>query len=356
MPDYKIEVPIKLKGTGGKGIGKEMADAFSKQVKALTKGIGVGEAGAGGIGAIGKKAVGWLAIIALAIEGLSFMLKPVMSLFKMILMLLFLPLIPILKPVLTALKSFIDSIKKAETEAPQISTTGEPILDIPIVIANWALKIGYAIGDFLFQLGKGAFELGVRIGNWLYEKVITPAADFITGVILSVADWIADKIRIAWEFLSNVGEWLWDKIIFPAWNFLKDVGMWIWDQILFPAWNFLKDVGKWVWDLIKSPWEWLAGKIRNIWDWIKDAMSSMIPKFLRGDQKDDFISRPGQAPVSFNPADTIIGVKDISKLGGGSITININNPSVRQTSDIKNLANEVSRVLQRKMTGRISSG
>ncbi len=338
MPDFKIEVPINVKGTGGKGIGKEMADAFSKQVKGLTKGIGVGDSGAGGIGVLGKKAVGWLAIIALAIEGMSFMLKPVMSLLKVILMLLFLPLIPILKPVMVALKSFIDSMKKARATAPQIQTTGESILDIPITVANWALMIGAAIGDFLFQLGKGAFDLGVRIGNWLYDKVIIPAANFIFNSIIDAGNWVSDTIK-------------------TSLNYLKDVGMWIWEQILLPAWNFLKDVGAWVWDLIKSPWEWLAGKIRSIWDWIKDAVSNMLPKFLGGGgRRDDFISRPGQAPVSFNPSDTIIGVKDISRLGGGSIIININNPLVRQTSDIKNIANEVSRVLQRQMTGRVSSG
>jgi len=69
----------------------------------------------------------------------------------------------------------------------------------------------------------------------------------------------------------------------------------------------------------------------------------------------DFISRPGQSAVGFSPDDTIIGMKDLSKLGGGNIEININNPIVSKSSDIKMLANEVSRVLQRQMTGRVSS-
>ncbi|MCK5266807.1 MAG: phage tail tape measure protein [Spirochaetes bacterium] len=52
-----------------------------------------------------------------------------------------------------------------------------------------------------------------------------------------------------------------------------------------------------------------------------------------GQRFNDFISRPGSAPVSFSPDDTIIGVKNPEKLGGG-VTININNPTVRDDRDI----------------------
>jgi hypothetical protein len=42
----------------------------------------------------------------------------------------------------------------------------------------------------------------------------------------------------------------------------------------------------------------------------------------------DFVQRPGQAPTSFSPNDTIIGVKDPASLGGGGgITVNIDNVS-----------------------------
>ena len=36
---------------------------------------------------------------------------------------------------------------------------------------------------------------------------------------------------------------------------------------------------------------------------------------------DDFVQRPGQAPTAFSPQDTIIGVKDPSKLGGGAVNM-----------------------------------
>ena len=39
---------------------------------------------------------------------------------------------------------------------------------------------------------------------------------------------------------------------------------------------------------------------------------------------------------------------------GGSITININHPTVRNELDIKKITNEVSRALQRQISGRIA--
>ena len=40
----------------------------------------------------------------------------------------------------------------------------------------------------------------------------------------------------------------------------------------------------------------------------------------------DFVQRPGQEATAFSPNDTIIGVKDTSKLGGGMTVVieNIN--------------------------------
>jgi hypothetical protein len=52
--------------------------------------------------------------------------------------------------------------------------------------------------------------------------------------------------------------------------------------------------------------------------------------------KNDFVMRPGQGAVSFSPDDTIIGVKDTSKLGGGNnFTININGSGLSE-SQLKN--------------------
>ena len=88
-------------------------------------------------------------------------------------------------------------------------------------------------------------------------------------------------------------------------------------------------------DSFKSIVEWgqkaskyIGGVGAGIGGGIQSGMRAIgLPTF------NDFISRPGSAPVSFSPDDTIIGVKNPEKLGGNTI-INFNNPVVRDDSDI----------------------
>jgi len=100
-------------------------------------------------------------------------------------------------------------------------------------------------------------------------------------------------------------------------------------------------------------------RLKGILNTISNFFKRIIPGGSSGGKSKssgdltDFISRPGQAPASFSPQDTIIGVKDPTKLGSTNITIN--NPVIRDGSDITKLANEVSRVLQRQVNSRVSS-
>lgn len=52
------------------------------------------------------------------------------------------------------------------------------------------------------------------------------------------------------------------------------------------------------------------------------AAGAIVDKLLP--DKNDFIMRPGGIATTFSPDDTIIGIKDTSKLGGGGNTINAN--------------------------------
>lgn len=65
------------------------------------------------------------------------------------------------------------------------------------------------------------------------------------------------------------------------------------------------------------------------------------------DSAGDFMSRPGQDLLKFSPNDTIIGVKDPSKLGGGGSIINIQNLYASNPHDF---AVEIQRELNRFVT------
>ena len=327
-----FEIPITVSEKGGK---TNIGDKIAAQIKSSLGAIGIGKTGGAAAGISGKtgfKMAGILGAILAVLNSVSFIIKPVMSLLKAILMLLFVPLIPLLKPVLVLLQKFMEGQKKARDSALQIGKVEDPLVNAAITIANWALMVGAMIGEFLYFLGKGAFDLGVRIGEWLYEKVIVPAGEFIANIIIKIGDFIYNTL------MKGIG-------------FLKDIGLWIWTKILEPAWNFLKDVGSWIWDIIKTPFQWLADKVRGIVDWFGNLGGRVkgILGFAQGGVVPGATGVPQLAVVH--------GGEEVIPVGGragGGIIININNPIVRQSSDIKALANEVSRVLQRKVTGRIT--
>ena len=64
----------------------------------------------------------------------------------------------------------------------------------------------------------------------------------------------------------------------------------------------------------------------------------------------DFMSRPGEKPISFSENDTIIGMKSPQKLGGGGSTVIVNIESV-QGLDVDEIAN----ALQQKLLNMVST-
>jgi hypothetical protein len=83
-----------------------------------------------------------------------------------------------------------------------------------------------------------------------------------------------------------------------------------------------------------------ASNILSSWFGISKGSSTTGPK------KNDFIQRPGQAATSFSSRDTIIGVKDPSKLGGGA-TIVITGDNYGTNPD--KIAEGIMRQLRRKI-------
>ncbi len=328
MPNkFEIEIPITLKGDKG---GVKIGEKIAEQIKKSLGSIGIGKKGAAGAGAGGgagvlgaglTKMTGLLAIIAAVVEGMSFILKPIMSLFKVILMLLFLPLVPILKPTMQALAAFIKWF------AP-----------VMMSVSNWIEKVYYGILDFIVAL-----ILGVK------------------GVFKGVFA----ALGAGWDMIKNAGKWIWDNILMPGFMVLGDLGLKIWGVIKGLFIGTIDAVDQ-VWDWFKGLFEGTIDVIVNVWDWFKGLFEGTINvattlwnwfKGLFGIGRksrsvEDAIITP-QGVVHTDPQDFIIATKNPAGLGG-SVVININNPSVRQDSDINKLANQVSIVLQRQMPRRFS--
>lgn len=303
---FEISVPITLKGGNeGERVGNQIGEKIALQLKKSLKAIGIGgEAKGGGIGmtdvskgfkgitakmgAIGAAIAGAVTLLAQS----SPYLKGILAYFGRAFMIFFRPfgdfLATLLRPLaILMMKMAIAFLKwtrpiqgkvgEAMKEVPQIGGTNNMLTDIPIQIANWALQVGAAIGAVALELGKGAFELGTKIGQWLFDEVIYPVGTFISDKIMGAFTWVkgigariwGDIIRPAWDFLKDVGQWIWNQILLPAWNFLSNVGQWIWNQILLPAWMYLANVGQWIWNQILLPaWNYLSSVGKWIWDQI----------------------------------------------------------------------------------------
>ena len=79
----------------------------------------------------------------------------------------------------------------------------------------------------------------------------------------------------------------------------------------------------WIKTKVASVVTWIRGLPQAIWEKMKNlasdiasALKEKLPSWLGGGTKQDFISRPGQAPVSFSPQDTIIGTKNPGEISG----------------------------------------
>lgn len=323
MADFKIEIPIMLKGKDeGKRVGKDIGEKIASEIKGSLKGAGFSSKGPTGIGKIAEfagisKGMGAIAtklgLIGAAVGaavGLlakaSPYLKGILSIFGRAFMIFFRPfgdfLATLLRPLAILLMKmaiaflkWTQGLKKSFGEgaenAPQIPegtlSFGGKLGGAIEAVVNWLLRLGGALGQFLWDIGASLFGLGEKIGQWIWDYFIVP----LFNVGTNIGQWVYDAIIVplfsvgvligsfvyaafvkAWEWTKTIGMVIWNNFIKPGWEFLKSVGLMIWENILLPAWNFLKDVGKWIWDIIKSPFIWLAEQIKSLWDYFKSLL------------------------------------------------------------------------------------
>lgn len=101
---------------------------------------------------------------------------------------------------------------------------------------------------------------------------------------------------------------------------------------------------------MNAPFEWLKDKINGIIEKIQNLVGGGKSKKVA-----DAIIRPNGQIIETSPSDTLIATKNPNKLGSGNqISININNPSVRNDQDIKKIAEQVNVILNRQLRGRVS--
>ena len=252
--EFKVEVPISLKGIGEsktqERIGKEVV-SLSKGVKGIATKLGLlGAAVTAAVGLLAKSSPYLKGILSLFGRAFTIFFRPFGDFLATLLRPLAILMMKMAVAFLKWTRPITGKVREAVEEAPQFELTGLKLPDIGIEIANWALKVGAALGAVVYEIGKGAFNLGMEIGQWLYDKVIVPAGDYIYKKLFGM-----------WVWAHDFAAWLWQQIT-TIWNYTKDFGGWLWEKV----------TGIWSWNYDFSRWLW--GKITSIFDKIYSSVKS----------------------------------------------------------------------------------
>jgi len=242
---------------------------------------------------------------------------------------------------------------------------------------NWWIDVSkdLATGFTEFMLGLekswGEFTAGLNSGFW----------ETWGKVKVTIADW-----KKGWdEFTSGLGKG-WDETMDKVQTKVDEIKTWMQDNILTPlgtAWDDLGTGIKGIWDDIESTIQGVYDTVKPLIDFITGAEgpktpTNESPDILKGAKEwinsldipfihlNDFIMRPGSSPISFNPSDTILGVKDLNTLRSSSnnyggnqasftsnITISVNSATSR--SDLETLKRELNQSMEADFR-RLTSG
>ena len=309
-------------------------------------GKGKKEEGGGFLGII--KALGPLALIAAAVSSLDFVLKPVMALFKAIIALLFIPLIPIFIPALKIISKFIPILANVMNKVKDFVAKFVNILGDGI---SWIWE------NILQPIWKGlmvAFEIIFTAGKWIWDNIIVPGFK----ILLTIGKFIWDFIVGAFEIIGEIGLFLWN-LIKDGFSFWSDIGVKLWDfikslfegtiSVISKVWEFIKgffkgsiEVGKSVWDFIKSLFEGTINVASTVWSWFKGLFSG---KGKSNDETsvEDAIIRPNGQIIRTDPRDTLIATQNpgalVNGAGGSSVTQTISiSATINNDMDIRSLA------------------
>lgn len=346
-----IEIPFKANVKGG---GKKIGETIAEQIKKSLKSVGIGKSTEGkGDSKILTNILGVVSAGTAGILALLGLLKPVMNLFKAILILLFWPLIPILKPVLESLGEFAKKMKEQGGGITgAIAAAAQPTkMQISLgAKENENIATAFA-GALVIAIGVAIAAASVIAGVSIVPGFVIALSGALILFVPQIAEGIVSSIGTFWSSILSIAMIAIPTIILFAMGgwILALVGLLTAAVIAFlPE---LKKFGSWLWEKITTFIDSGMDKLKGIGSWIWDKITGFFGGGKNSRSVGDAIITP-QGVVHTNPNDFIIATKDPSKLGGKGITININNPSVRNDMDIKKIADQVSMVLQRKTSGR----
>lgn len=391
--------------------GAEKAASSAMSVANLANGVAAGLAAGGVVALLDIMAKGIMEIFNAVMD--FPLVTAIFKLFKVILTALLLPLIPILKPVLMLLawfaKMMIDAFKPSTEQI--VFSPLDPNSPINKMITSIKDKIVEALGTALEPMKTWADAMWEKyvapglngvlgFGNMLWTQKFSPGFD----TVKNFGNKIWDIFVLALDPLAPIKTWIWDDLLLPAFTSVATFVTNVWKDNIGPAFDSLiksitdLNLGKLIYDAVAAS---LTGKAPVTTNKSSSGVSKLIVEAIKGasatieaqgtkmggtktstpsktpiasgsssadsilnpskktytksTKVKDFILTPNGA-LKTDPNDFIIGTKNPKALGGGGMTVNINidKPTVRSDSDIKNLVQQISSELY-KMQRRYNS-
>ena len=309
-------------------------------------------------------------VISILFSDVFRLFQPLIRILSLLVFVVFLPLIPLITKLTEKLAEFVGKVADIGTKGIA-EEAGAKLRGDSGTFGSIMKSVGLLVLAFV-----AAVIVFLIAGIALIPALIITAILFVVGAIITFWDDIKDIFLGVKDAISAWFDELkqipakWAEIFSKIFSTIKDV----WGVII----QGFKDFGDWVmglweivWDFFKAGLTPLVNLHLQIWEIFKNGLSgianlgsriagvitsalSNIGSFFSGNRssrRNDFISRPGQPDIAFSPQDTIIGVKDISKLGGSSgdaITINITGPVFNNDTDIRKLTDKIGMELQRR--------
>ena len=358
--DINIRIPTptesiqKIADTFEKRVGKSLEKSINKlglaEFKPVAQGAnggGSGKAVAAGVAA-GIAAGGVITALNLIVDALSGMpiITAIMKILKLIMVMLLLPLQPVLKPALDALIEVAAWIKQNVVPKSNAQSEG----------AQMGAIVGGGVGAIAGGVGAipGAI-LGGILGSIIADpmnKAMKWLVDTLYDLGGAIAKFSADIVGIFYNFggmIVGAAQWIWDNCIVGPWSAALEWVKQIWNLYLQPVWATVSGWGQQIWDLIKQPFQDVANAIKSAVNAIKNLGGTVASGVVDMAKKalgitDGVIS--GGRIITTDPNDFLIATKNPAALGGGgSITINIDKPTIRSEADMKALVKDISQAI-----------
>lgn len=362
MEDFKVEIPFDMKGNGGSN--KELSE-LNKNVKKLDKTMYLN--------------LDVIEMLSSLLGDIYKLVQPLIKILSLLFMMAFIPLMPIIKMLVENLAEFtkwvMPGMKGLQGVFDKVATVLGKIIDFVADAMIWSIEslvkgimflfnIGVKIGEFLIWIVEFLFNVGVVIGEliikvaeflaWTLEKLAEGLVWVWESLLLPVFKVLWEGIKWVWEVLKGAFQliwegitWVWNTLYKPVFSWLAEMFKSIWTVIIEPVWNWIKDK----FNLMKDVLGNIVDAIKGVANKIRNLISNLNPfKSSKSTKVNDAIIRPDGQIIQTDPKDYIFATKTPEKMfGQNQVTLNINNPVVREERDIRKIAEEVSKVLERKL-------